>query len=260
MITSNQNPKVRRVRELLSKRSERDASGAFIVEGVRLVEEAFSSGWPVELALFSGQLSMRGQQALGRLAGTNTEVEEIAAYLMDGLTDTETSQGILAVIRRKEVSLPPAGDFFIIADAIHDPGNLGTLIRTCAAAGVDGLLLTPGSVDPFAPKVLRAGMGAQFRLPIQQADWDAIAAGFHNRPQPVRILLSDVEGGQPCWQTDLRAPLALVIGSEAEGVSSAARQIADDRIHIPMPGRSESLNAAIAAGILIFEVVRQRHP
>lgn len=260
MITSNQNSKIRRVRELLARRSERDASGTFVVEGVRLVEEALSSGWPVELVLFSGQLSVRGQRALNGLAEGGVDVEEIAAHLMDGLTDTETSQGILAVIRRRELSLPAAADFFVIADAIRDPGNLGTLIRTCAAAGVDALLLTPGSVDPYAPKVLRAGMGAQFRLPIHQAGWDAIAAELGARPQPVRILLSDVEGGQPAWQTDLRAPLALVIGSEAEGISAEARQASGERIHIPMPGRSESLNAAVAAGILIFEVVRQRNP
>lgn len=259
MITSNQNPKVRRVRELLAKRTERDASGAFVVEGVRLVEEALSSGWPVELVLYSGQLSARGQQALNGLAAAGADVEEIAGHLMDAITDTETSQGILAVIHRRQLELPDSADFFVIADAIRDPGNLGTLIRTCAAAGVDALFLTPGSVDPFAPKVLRGGMGAHFRLPIHQADWDAIAARLHDRPRPVRILLSDVSGGQPGWRTDLRVPLALVIGSEAEGASPAARQAADDRIHIPMPGRSESLNAAVAAGILIFEVVRQRN-
>ena len=258
MITSNQNPKVRRVRELLAKRSEREASAAFVVEGVRLVEEALASLWPVELVLYSGQLSPRGQKILTGLANTGADIEEIASHLMDGLTDTETSQGILAVIRRREIALPAEGDFFVIADAIHDPGNLGTLIRTCAAAGVDGLILTPGSVDPFAPKVIRAGMGAQFRLPIHTADWDTITAELHSRSRPVRILLSDVESGRPAWQTDLRSPVALVIGSEAEGVSAAARQAADDRIHIPMPGKSESLNAAIAAGILIFEVVRQR--
>ena len=112
MITSNQNPKVRRVRELLAKRSEREASGALVVEGVRLVEEAFSSGWPVELVLFSGQLSARGQRALDKLAGSPADIEEIAAHLMDGLTDTETSQGLLAVIRRGQLLLPAGGDFF----------------------------------------------------------------------------------------------------------------------------------------------------
>lgn len=259
MITSNQNPRVRRIRELLAKRSERDASAAFVVEGVRLIEEVLSSGWPVEMVLYSGQLSARGQQALNGLAAVCADVEEIAPHLMDAITDTETSQGILAVVRRKELELPDSADFFVIADAIRDPGNLGTLIRTCAAAGVDALFLTPGSVDPYAPKVLRAGMGAHFRLPIYQADWDAIAARLHNRPRPVRILLSDVADGQPAWSSDLRVPLALVIGSEAEGVGPAARQAADERIHIPMPGRSESLNAAVAAGILIFEVVRQRN-
>lgn len=259
MITSNQNPKVKRVRELLSKRSERDASAAFVVEGVRLVEEAIASHWPVELALYSGQLSLRGQKILADLANSGADIEEIASHVMDGLTDTETSQGILAVIRRREIAFPDGGDFFVIADAVRDPGNLGTLIRTCAAAGVDGLILTPGSVDPFAPKVIRAGMGAQFRLPIHTADWDGISTELHSRPMPVRILLSDVEGGRTSWQSDLRSPLALVIGSEAEGVSAAARLAADDRIHIPMPGHGESLNAAIAAGILIFEVVRQRN-
>ncbi len=259
MLTSNQNPKIRRVRELLARRSERDSTGTFVVEGVRLVEEAFSSNWPVEMVLFSGQLSIRGQEALNSISQKGADVEEIAPHLMDSLTDTETSQGILAVIRRIELPLSPGADFLAIADAIRDPGNLGTLIRTCAAAGVDGLFLTPGSVDPFAPKVLRAGMGAQFRLPIYQAGWAEIVDRLHNRPNPVRILLSDVENGLSIWQSDLRGPLALVIGSEAEGAGPEARNYADDRIHIPMPGRSESLNAAIAAGIMIFEVVRQRN-
>jgi TrmH family RNA methyltransferase len=259
MITSNQNPKIRRVRELLAKRSERVASGTFVIEGVRLVEEALSSGWPVDLVLFSGQLSARGQQTVNGLAAAGADVEEIAAHLMDAITDTETSQGILAIARHSNLALPDSADFFVIADGIRDPGNLGTLIRTCAAAGVDALFLTPGTTDPFAPKVLRSGMGAHFRIPIYQADWSEITGQLHDRSRPVRILISDVEGGQPGWQTDLKVPLALVIGSEADGASAAARQVADDRIHIPMPGRSESLNAAVAAGILIFEVVRQRN-
>lgn len=258
MISSAHNPKIQMVRALLNKRSERQAQSAFVVEGVRLTEEALASGWPASLVLFSAALSERGQSLLPRFQAAGTPVEEVPPALLESLSGTETSPGILAVISHRALPLPADPNFIVIADGLRDPGNLGTLLRTADAAGVQALLLTPGTADAFSPKVVRSGMGAHFRLPILASTWDEISALCRQAAPPVRILLSDAEAGQPLWSADLRQPCALVVGAEAEGITAPARAAAWGCLRIPMPGRSESLNAAVAAGVLLFEVVRQR--
>jgi TrmH family RNA methyltransferase len=146
----------------------------------------------------------------------------------------------------------------LVADALRDPGNLGTLLRTAAAAGVQAVFLAPGTVDAFAPKVLRGGMGAQFRLPVRNFTWDQIQSACSQPAEPLTLYLAEAGQGRPLWETNLRRPLALVVGSEADGATEAGLAAANGFISIPMPGKSESLNAAIAAGIILFEVVRQR--
>lgn len=260
MITSPQNPKIQRVRALLGRRQEREAARAFVLEGVRLVEEAQSAGWQAELVLYSSALSTRGQSLLDNFRQAGSEVEELPPHLMQSISGTEAPQGILAVVRQQELPLPATLDFALIVDSVRDPGNLGTLLRTAAAAGVGAVLLAPGTTDAFAPKVLRAGMGAHFRLPLIEAGWEHIREICKNRSgsAPLNIYLAEAEEGTPGWDLDLRPPVALVVGAEAEGVTPAARAAADGLVTIPMPGRSESLNAAVAASILLFEVVRQR--
>jgi RNA methyltransferase, TrmH family len=257
-ITSAHNPKVQRVRALLEKRKERDAQQACVVEGVRLVEEALIAGWPVDLVLYSAQLSARGQELLDGLAAAGAELAEVPEALMDSLSGTDTPQGLLAVFGTRRMALPEVLDFALIADNLRDPGNLGTLLRTAAAAGAQAALLSPGTTDAFAPKVLRAGMGAHFRLPVLHLGWEQIHSACKDRPQALRVFMAEASAGAACWDQDLRQPLALLVGSEADGPSPEGRALADQPVAIPMPGASESLNAAIAAGILLFEVVRQR--
>lgn len=258
MISSPHNPKIQLVRSLLNKRSEREAQAAFVVEGVRLSEEVLAAGWDAQLVLYTDELSERGKALLPRFQAAGAQVEEVPAALFDNLSGTETSQGILAVVSRQKLPLPPALNFIVIADGLRDPGNLGTLLRSASAAGVQAVLLTPGTADAFAPKVVRSGMGAHFRLPILEQNWDEIGALCRQPGNPIRIYLSDAERGELLWQTDLRAPCALVIGAEAEGVTPQATAHASAYLRIPMPGHSESLNAAVAAGVLLFEVIRQR--
>jgi TrmH family RNA methyltransferase len=145
-------------------------------------------------------------------------------------------------------------DFLLIADQIRDPGNLGTLLRTGLAGGVDGVLLSPGTVDAFSPKVLRAGMGAHFRLPILNCSWEEIK----ETTQDLTLYAADVSGGATLWEVDLTKPAGLIIGSEAHGPGENAFELADIKIHIPMKQDAESLNASIAGAILIYEVFRQR--
>ena len=258
-ITSIHNPRIQRVRALLNQKSSREEEGLFVIEGVRLAEEALASGQIPREVFISPELSQRGLQLMKDLHTLGSEVIEVTPQVMENLSATETSQGILLVLSQSMIPLPPQADFVLVLDQLRDPGNLGAILRSAAAAGVQVVFLPPGNTDAFAPKVVRAGMGAHFRLSINQRSWpDIIHYCKQVNTPPLRLLLAESGGGQSCWQADLRAPLALVIGGEADGASAEARQAVDELLNIPMPGKFESLNAAVAAGILLFEVVRQR--
>lgn len=141
----------------------------------------------------------------------------------------------------------------LVLDRIRDPGNLGTILRTARAANVSQVLLAPETADVFNPKVVRAGMGAHFHVPLVTASWEEIAARVQAIP---RIYLSDAKGELVYTRADWTAPIALIVSNEAEGASDAARRIATATLAIPMSGSAESLNAAIATGILLFEFLR----
>jgi len=262
MITSNQNTKLKLIRALQGRPKERLEAGAFLAEGVRLVEEALAAGWPFRFVLYGSQLSERGRLLVEKLAGLSVDVEQVDDALLESVSETETSQGILAVLELTNLPLPNLPTFLLIPDQIRDPGNLGTLIRSAAAAGVQAVLIPPETVDAFSPKVVRAGMGAHFRLPVYSLGWDEIRA----RVTGCAVFLADADtrsasgaGGQTsCWTANFRQPLALIVGGEADGASESARKLADRMVNIPMPGKIESLNAAAAGAILMFEVVRQR--
>ena len=151
------------------------------------------------------------------------------------------------------LKIPASPNFILIPDQVRDPGNLGTLIRSAAAAGVQALFLPDETTDAFAPKVVRSGMGAHFRLPIHVLTWDQI----RENTKDIEVYLADMEG-KAFWETDLRKPLALIVGGEADGASEEARKLATQKISIPMAGNVESLNAGVAGSVVMFEVVRQR--
>jgi RNA methyltransferase, TrmH family len=253
MITSSQNSKIKLVRALLGRAKERRDANAFVAEGVRLVEEAVNSNWGFQFALYDESLNEKGKLLVEGLKLGGVEVEEVSESVMKSLSETETPQGILAVLELTQLPIPNYPNFILIPDQIRDPGNLGTLLRTAAAAGVQAVLLPPETTDAFAPKVVRSGMGAHFRLPIHGMTWDEIRA----QTKSLQIFLADMNG-QSCWETDLRQPLALIIGSESEGASEEARKLTMQKISIPMAGNVESLNAGVAGSVLMFEVVRQR--
>jgi len=255
MITSTHNPKLKLTRALLGRSKERREAGAFVVEGVRLVGEAVSAGWKIRFALWDETLRERGASIVDRLISHGADVEEVSTVLMKSLSETESPQGILAVVDFEQRSIPDRSSFILIPDQIRDPGNLGTLLRTAAAAGVQAVILPPDTTDAFAPKVVRSGMGAHFRLPICPMSWDEIDRFL--KTAGLKVLIADMDG-QPCWEADLRQPVALVIGSEADGASNSARKLADGKISIPMTANVESLNAGVAGSVLMFEVTRQR--
>jgi RNA methyltransferase, TrmH family len=254
MITSTHNSKIQLVRSLLGRSKERREAGAFVAEGVRLLEDALRAKWPFRFVLIGETLNERGKELVTELRGRGADIEVVADNLMQSVGETESSQGILAVLEYSALPVPKALSFALILDQIRDPGNLGTLLRTGAAAGVEAVFLPPETADAWAPKVVRAGMGAHFVLPIQALNWDEI----RTRTRGLQIHLADMEGAVSCWEADFRSPLALIVGGEAEGASLPAREMATGRVSIPMPGRTESLNAAAAGAILMYEVLRQR--
>ena len=261
MITSSQNPKLKLVRSLMGRSKGRRDANAFVVEGVRLIEEAVVAGWRFQFALFSDDLGERGKALVEVLTAHHIDVEAVSTDLLHHVSDTETPQGILAVLRLAELpclrkaqdGTPDPPTFILIPDQIRDPGNLGTLLRTAAVTGVQAVFVPPETTDAFAPKVLRAGMGAHFRLPIHSTTWDEIRA----QTQGLQVYLADMHG-ESCWETDLRVPLVLIVGGEADGASEEARQLTTQSIAIPMAGSVESLNAGVAGSVLMFELVRQR--
>jgi RNA methyltransferase, TrmH family len=256
MITSTQNPKVKWVRALLDDRKRRSEENAFVVEGVRLAEEALASSWEGLLSFYTREIDERGRRVVDRFSERGVVVEEITPQVMHACSDTQTPQGILAVMAMRNPPLPGKPNFVFVPDGVRDPGNLGTMLRSSSAAGVEAVLLPPETVDPYSPKVLRAGMGAHFRLNLRDLSWEEI--GQYVQQCGLKVYLAEANVGEVYYRADFRTPLALIIGGEAEGAGRAARNLSEESVHIPMPGGGESLNAAIAAAILMFEVVRQR--
>jgi len=257
-ITSTRNQRIQWVRALQSRPSERRKDQAFVIEGIRLVEEALAADMRPQFLLHTEDLNPRGLQVIDGFLDKGIEAVPVASHVMRAASNTKNPQGLLAVIPILPLPLPSTLNFALILDNLRIPGNLGAILRTADAAGVDAVFLPPGSTDPYSPKVVRSAMGAHFRLPIHTSDWERISAQI--RDAGLRTYLAAARSDESYTQVDFHAPVALIVGGEADGAGKAAKELADSRIHIPMPREIDSLNAAAAAAILMFEVVRQRQP
>ncbi len=256
MITSSRNPKIQWVKQLQARSKARREAGAFVVEGVRLVEEALQSGWATKLVLHTPDLEPRGQVVVDGYTQRGAPIEAVTQPVYQAASDTETPQGLLAVLEMRSLPLPSEPNLVLIPDGVRDPGNLGSMLRTAAAAGASLVCLPAGTADAYAPKVVRAAMGAHFRLPLLSATWDEIQDLLERCG--LAVFLAAAGQGIAYTQADFRPPLAVIVGGEAAGAGDRARGLPHQPIHIPMPGRMESLNAAAAAAVVLFEVVRQR--
>lgn len=257
MLTSVDNPRIKAARKLLHRR-QRAANGQVLVEGVRLLQDALSSNVAIGLVFYAPELITDNQAAtrlLQDLQQRQVECQPCSRAVLASLTETVTPQGLAAVVQLPQLALPAHPTFTLILDQVRDPGNAGTLLRSAEAAGVELVILAPGSVDLFNDKVLRAGMGAHFRLPVRQcATWAEVTQLL---PPQQKLYLADVAAPLAYDTVEWCTSVALVIGGEATGASLAARAVAQP-IYIPMLGQSESLNAAIAGAIILFEAARQR--
>ncbi len=253
MITSSANHTVKHIRRLQQERRYRERQQQFVVEGSRLLQEA-AARYAADAQIYHTPAwpGAAANQAL--LAPFSQPPQVVSDELMASMSDLDTAPGVLAVLPMRPLPLPTAPTLLLILDAVQTPGNLGTMLRAAGAAGVDGVLLAPGSVDAYNPKVVRGAMGAHLRLPIHHAGWDEI----RRHTAHTAIYLADAAGNLPYSDANWRRPATLIVGSEAHGAGAAARSLAGEIVYIPMFANTESLNAAMAAAIILFEAARQR--
>ncbi len=256
MISSTSNERVKYVSSL-HRTGVRRQERVFVLEGVRLVEEALAAGLVPQLVLGNPDLlerSARGRELWGRLRGFNALA--VTENVLRHVSDTVTPQGVVAVMPAAESKRPAdLGHLALVLDGVRDPGNVGTILRSAEASGVTTVVLTPDCVDAYNPKVLRGAMGAHFHLNLMiELGWPEIGELLGQRP----IWVAAAAEGMRHFEVDWTGSQSLVVGGEASGASEEARRRASGFVHIPMVGRAESLNAAVAASVILFEALRQR--
>ena len=261
-ISSGDNSRIKLVRKLASRKG-REFEGRFAVEGRNLVSEVLARGLDVDFIMIpSGTAGDAPGYIRDCIDSMDVMVCEVPERVFSELTDAGNGIAMLAVVRQQKYGpeviegLSP-DDNILVLDRIQDPGNMGTLIRTAVAAGYKAIAAMSGTVDVDSPKVLRATAGMVFEIPvIYVRDGEALRDMIRGSGR--RIVVSAVDGGKPYYEEDLSSGIALVIGNEGSGVSETLMQMADVKVTLPMRGRIESLNAAAAAAILMYESVRGR--
>lgn len=246
MISSLANAKIKRIRRLLRDRRFRRREGCFVVEGKRWLDDVLHYDQRLLIEVFCTQDFADEFQIAQRW-------QLVSDVVMKSMTTMETPPGIVAVIQMQQAKIGRKSRLLIL-DRIQNPGNLGTILRTASASGVDGVVLSAETVDPYNPKVLHSSMGAHLRIPIISANWDEIAAMVTN----LEVWYADAGATTIYTEIDLNRPHALIVGNEANGIGLEAQRLGNP-ITIPMVRAVESLNVAMATGIILFEAARQRN-
>ena len=246
-ITSLKNAKVTTWKSLKDRKGRKE-TGCFLVEGRKMVEEALASAFSIDAILVDADRA--AEFSLPR----HIPVFTMPGHVLAAVCDTKTPQGIAAVVRMADVQL--TGSRLVAMDGVQDPGNVGTIIRTADAAGFDGVILSTQCADVFSPKVLRATMGSIFRMGIRVTD-DLPGVLAQMVKEGASVLSSQLDG-EPFYQrSPLNERFVLVIGSEGNGVTDEVKAVATHKVKLPMRGGAESLNAAVAAGIMMYELTRE---
>ena len=257
MITSTSNVQIKQIMALLKKSKERKEQKAFVIEGRKMFEEICQEKRRVIKAYFS-ESYVKEQYAEKELPEVPYEV--VADSVFDAMAETVTPQGVLAIVKMPEYSLSDmiekAGTL-ILLENLRDPGNLGTIIRTAEAAGVSGVLLSKESVDIYNPKVIRSTMGAVYRVPFLYVE-DFMKLLSELKSAKVRLLAAHLKGDKTFDKADYSGKVGILIGNEANGLSEEVSELAQEKVLIRMAGSVESLNAAVAAALLMYEAFRKQ--
>lgn len=264
MITSSKNPDVKFLRSL-EKKKYREREKVFVIEGIRIIEDALADGAKF-IKVFHApmlELNSRGLELLEDLRSQGVEEIMLSDQLFNQIAGTETPQGLLAILEQPQYRLDDLMEreslypHLIMINGVQDPGNLGTILRTTAGAGWAGAMITKGTVDLYNPKSLRATMGAVHKLPIYRIEEDLDSLWNRLKERGYQVVATSLEGEVWHFQVDFRQPTVLIVGNEGNGVEPDLLDAADQLVKIPMAPSAESLNVAIATGVLIFEGVRQ---
>ena len=252
---SSKDNKIFRLCEQLSHKKYRDKLGLYLIEGENLLEEAVKNGAAIKTVLMC-------RDYRGSLFGTEDKAFCLSDKLFEQLSQTETTQGIMAIVEKPELSpdlfLNRGGGNFIVLDRLQDPGNIGTILRTADAAGYELAIVMKGTADVFSPKAVRAATGSLFRMPVVFMDSVDELMEF-TRAAGKKLAATCFDTDRYYYDEDLRENIALIIGNEGGGISRELMESSDLKIKIPMHGNIESLNASVAAGILMYEAVRPRN-
>lgn len=259
-ITSLSNTAVKEAK-LLKNRKNREEKQLFFIEGARFVEEAFEAGAQLEAVFVSEEFKNIGSKLSDMIEKAACNKYTVTEKVFKEISDTDTPQGVLAVVKMQTNELSSAdkgAGLFVVLDSVRDPGNMGTIIRTADAAGFSGVVACKGCVDVYNPKVLRSTMGSVFHIPVYTG-LETVEAVRLIKAKGISVYASHLKGNSSIYDVNLASNAAIVVGSEAEGISDQTAGEADALVKIPMPGRAESLNASVAAAVMIFESVRQRN-
>jgi RNA methyltransferase, TrmH family len=263
VISSTSNQTIKEIRAL-RQRKEREARGCVWVEGIRLVGEAANAPGRVEGLVVAPDVltSEFGKQMVARLCAAGVPVLEVTPAVFESLSNKEGPQGIGAVVRQEWTSLPGAdlghGLGWLALDRIADPGNLGTIMRTCDAVGVSGIALIGDCTDPYDPAAARGSMGALFAMRLARATEEEFVSWSRGRDAYV-VGTSD-RGAVDYRQAAYVKPMVLLMGSERQGLSQGLLDMCSEVVRIPMVGRSDSLNLAVATGVVLYEIFDRFHP
>lgn len=259
-ITSTANPLVKLIRQLASRRRARHREGLFLVEGPRAVEAVVTQTGELHTLIIDEE--RRGDvpaALLSSLAGAARQVVTLTPEIFRSIADAEQPQPLMAIAAIPDTPLPTNATCIVALDAVREPGNMGTIIRTACAAGVDGIALLPGCVDPFNPKSVRASAGMVVALPIQPVpSVDALLERCFDSAAPVNVVAADANGMVDYRDVHWEEPVVVVVGNEASGVGAQTLAATTHTVRIPMARGVESLNVSVATGILLFEMRRHR--
>jgi TrmH family RNA methyltransferase len=258
-ITSRRNKKIVEARKL-KRRLHREEKKRFLLEGIRGIEEALNTGARIYEVLISPYLfrNARGSKLYERLVDAGVEIHGVTGEVLEFVADTETPQGIVAIVGFPDLRPALHGTpLVMLAYEIRDPGNLGTLIRSADAFGLAGIILSGDVVDPFNAKCIRATMGSIFRVPLMSFDRVEDSIEFLKR-QGFSIVAADVNAKTLSYDYDFQGKCGILLGSESHGLPREVVRLCDALVSIPMIGDAESLNAAVAGSVLMYEAYRQR--